>query len=301
MKKKYKVYRKQLFETQERAKFLQYCEEQFIIDKEKGRIKWQVRWMLIHLAMNTGLRSSEIAKLTLQDVHITAKPPYIFVRQGKRGKDRDVSIDRELTRHLQEFTRQKRSWKQSIKPTAPLLTGQNNQPYTTTALYISFREALKQSGVIRDGLSLHSARHSYASLLYHKTKDLRAVQDQLGHADLNMTSLYANIFPEELSRIANSILDDDKPKFKRTKKPAGRFKVNKEAEDLYRLQFAGRELNKVLGLKPPIDVNGTREVLINELREAYKEIRWEDDPDSGFAADDITDETRKVLNDFNIK
>jgi len=300
MKKKYKVYRKQLFETQERAKFLQYCEEQSIIDKEKGRIKWQVRWMLVHLAMNTGLRSSEIAKLTIQNVHIIAKPPYLFVHQGKRGKDRDVNIDRELTKHLQEFIGLKKSYKQSIEPTSPLLTGQNNQPYTTTALYISFREALKQSGVIRDGLSLHSARHSYASLLYHKTKDLRAVQDQLGHADLNMSGLYVNIFPEERSRIANSILDEEKPKFKRTKPPAGRFKANKEAEDLYRLKFAARELNKILGLEPPINVNGIREELINQLREASKEIRYT--PVRDWAADKLSDETLKVLKDLvNIK
>ena len=300
MKKKYKVYRKQLFETDERAKFLQYCEEQSIIDKEKGRIKWQVRWMLVHLAMHTGLRSSEIAKLTIQNVHIIAKPPYLFVHQGKRGKDRDVSIDRELTKHLQEFIRLKKSYKQSIEPTAPLLTGQKGKPYTTTALHISFREALKQSGVARDGLSLHSARHSYASLLYHKTKDLRAVQDQLGHADLNMTSLYANIFPEERSRIANSILDDEKLKFKRTKpaRPFGRFTGNKPTVDIYKLQWVARELNEVIEPDPLINVDSTMDELIDQLHEASQFIVWEDDSDMNVARDDITDETRKVLKEI---
>lgn len=61
---------------------------------------------------------------------------------------------------------------------------------------------------LRDDLTIHSARHGYATLLYYKTKDLRAVQKQLGHSSLNMTSLYADIMPEENGEIANKILDN---------------------------------------------------------------------------------------------
>jgi len=299
--KDYKVYRKQLFETNERTAILKTSEDAAIVDQAKGRLIWQVRWMLVHLTMNTGLRVSEIAALRLQNVNINSKTPTIFVHEGKRGKSRDVYLDRELTKHLQEFIEVKRVWKQSIEPEAPLFAGQKGKPYTTTALHISFREALKAARILRKGLSIHSARHSYASLLYYKGKDLKDVQDQLGHANIAMSSLYTNIMPEERSRIANSILDDDeKPKFKRTKKPAGKFKGNKLAADLYRLKFAARELNKVLEPDPPINLTGTRDELISELREVAKLVIWESDGD--FAPDNITEETKQVLNDFvNIK
>jgi integrase len=61
---------------------------------------------------------------------------------------------------------------------------------------------------LRDDLTIHSVRYGYATLLYYKTKDLRAVQKQLGHSSLNMTSLYADIILKENEEIANKILDN---------------------------------------------------------------------------------------------
>jgi len=59
---------------------------------------------------------------------------------------------------------------------------------------------------LRDNLSIHCARHSYATLQYYKTKDLMAVQKQLGHASLNMTALYADVLPEQNGILANQIV-----------------------------------------------------------------------------------------------
>jgi integrase/recombinase XerD len=156
----------------------------------------------------SGLRVSEIAALRLDEVRLQAKPPYIFVRNGKRGKSRDVYIDRELVSHLKQFIREKNTiWDQPINEDAPLFSGRNNQFFTTTALYISFKLAIKAAGLRKD-LTIHSARHGYATLLLHKTGNLRYVQKQLGHASLNMTSLYADVMPETNGILANAILDD---------------------------------------------------------------------------------------------
>jgi site-specific recombinase XerD len=207
MKPDYKITRDKFFGTHERKAIMKTSEDMAIVDRAKGRMTWPVRYMLVHLAMYSGLRVSEIAKLRMQDVKVSAKPPYIFVLNGKRGKSRNVYIDRELVKHLKEFIQQKRNWDQSTEPDAPLFCGRNGKPFTTTALHISFKQAIKAAG-LRNDLSIHSARHSYATLLYYKTKDLKAVQKQLGHSSLNMTALYADIMPEENGRLANMILDD---------------------------------------------------------------------------------------------
>jgi len=298
----YEIGREKFFETEERKAIMKSTEDRSLADQAKGRLTWQVRWMLVHLAMYSGLRVSEIVALKIKRVNIDTKEPYIRVYQGKGGKSRDVYIDSELTQHLKEFIKVKQVWDQSIESEAPLFAGRGGKLYTTNALSLSFKEAVKSAG-LRTNLSIHSARHSYATLLYYKTKDLRDVQIQLGHSNVAMTTLYSNIFPEQRSRIANAILDEDeKPSFKRTKKPAGKFKSNKEAEDLYRLQFAARELNRILfeeGDKNRISTDLPNKELITKLREVSKEIRWENEGE--WAADDLTDETRKVLKDFNIK
>lgn len=68
----------------------------------------------------------------------------------------------------------------------------------------SFKKAIEVSG-LRNELSIHKCRHTYATYLLQGTKDLRYVQKQLGHADINMTSLYADILPEENGVLANKI------------------------------------------------------------------------------------------------
>jgi site-specific recombinase XerD len=208
MKKDYKITREKFFDTQERKSILKTCEDLANADLAKGRMTWPIRYMLVHLALSSGLRVSEIAALHLEEVRLQTKPPYIFVSNGKRGKSRDVYIDHELVTHLKKFIWQKKTdWDQSIDLDAPLFSGQSGHTFTTTALYLSFKLAVKAAG-LRNDLTIHSARHGYATLLLHKTGNLRYVQKQLGHSSLNMTALYADIMPETNGVLANAILDD---------------------------------------------------------------------------------------------
>lgn len=49
------------------------------------------------------------------------------------------------------------------------------------------------AGLKRPGLSNHALRHTAGTLGYLHTKDLRAVQEMLGHSDPRMTSRYAHV------------------------------------------------------------------------------------------------------------
>ena len=50
---------------------------------------------------------------------------------------------------------------------------------------------LRMAGLNRSGISNHALRHTAATLGYLHTRDLRAVQEFLGHADPRMASRYA--------------------------------------------------------------------------------------------------------------
>src|ERR1035437_5992750 len=159
MKKEYKIIRDKFFDSQERKFILKTCEDFSNADKAKGRMKWPIRYMLVHLALYSGLRVSEIAALRLEEVRLQAKPPYIFVRNGKRGKSRDVYIDRELVNHLKQFIREKNTiWDQPINEDAHLFAGKKNKFFTTPVLYIIFKSANKAAGP-KTVLPIHGARH----------------------------------------------------------------------------------------------------------------------------------------------
>jgi site-specific recombinase XerD len=202
----YAITREKFLSNQEQKKLLKVCKERSDRDRREGRRTWIVRYMLVHIALNSGLRVSEIAALKIGDLHFNGTENYLIVTRGKRGKRRDVYLDQLLVKHLAEFKAIKESdWDEAIDVEAPLFSGRGGQHYTTTALEISFKKAIEAAGLSMR-YSIHSSRHTYATLLLAKTGNLRFVQKQLGHANIATTSLYADVMPEQNQRLAEAIL-----------------------------------------------------------------------------------------------
>jgi site-specific recombinase XerD len=85
------------------------------------------------------------------------------------------------------------------------LAGRGGAHFATSALQYSFKKALEEANLPMH-YSIQSARHTYATLLLARSKNIRFVQRQLGHASLSMTSLYADVLPEQNQRLAEAIL-----------------------------------------------------------------------------------------------
>lgn len=192
----------------ERQELMKICRELSELDLIKGRQTWPVRYMLIDLALYSGLRVAEMASLKVGDISLQGKDPYIVVRNGKGNKRRVVYVDDKLTKHLKDFLSYKvRTLEQSIDEESPLFSGRDGKHSPPITLMKSFKQALKRAG-LPSRYSIHKARHTYATYLLHDTGNLRYVMQQLGHSDISMTSLYANILPEENGHLANKIIRD---------------------------------------------------------------------------------------------
>jgi site-specific recombinase XerD len=203
---RYVITRDKFMSTKERNKLLKCCKKEADIDLQHDRKTWCTKYMVIHLALNSGLRVSEIAALKIMDLHLTGKENFLVVRRGKRGNKRDVYLDDQIVEHLKAYIVVKKDgWEEPITPEAPLFAGRGGKHYTTTALSISFKKAIEKAG-LPGYYSIHSSRHTYATLLLAKTKNIRFVQKQLGHASIAMTSLYADVLPEMNQNLANAIL-----------------------------------------------------------------------------------------------
>jgi site-specific recombinase XerD len=170
-------------------------EDKAIADMVKGRTTWVRIWMLIDLATKSGLRVAEIANLTVNDLSL-GKEPCIHV-VGKGNKKRIVYIDSKLKKHLKEYIKS-----HDMKNEDHLLKSSHGKPFTTRALQKHFKSALKVSG-LSESYSIHSARHSYATVLYAQTKDLRLIQKQLGHSSVTTTSVYADCTKENIMQAVN--------------------------------------------------------------------------------------------------
>ena len=176
-----------------------YCRQRAAASTPDNR-KQPVRdWMILHIALDAGLRVSEICNLEIRDLILDRENASLIVRDGKGHKKRGVHIGASLRDHLEAFL----SWKECVgEPTtgyASLLTSSRsgNRPLTRTAVFRIFKANAKAIG-LPSRFSIHSCRHTYASLLYRASKyNIRLVQKQLGHSSIQTTQIYADVLSED--------------------------------------------------------------------------------------------------------
>jgi len=203
---KYLITRDKFFSEKETKTLMKVCRKKAEADYRESRKTWINRYMLIHLALQSGLRVMEIAALKIGDLHFNGRENYLIVQCGKRKKKRDVYVDSEIVMHMQNYIKIKKEiFKEPIDNDSPLFSGRGGNHFTTTALEISFKRAIEEAGLPKT-YSIHGTRHTYATFLLAKSKNIRFVQKQLGHASLSMTCLYADVLPEMNQKLAESIL-----------------------------------------------------------------------------------------------
>jgi len=154
-------------------------------------------WAIIHVALDAGLRVSEICALQIRDIILDKEHASLIVRHGKGDKKRGVRIGTSLREHLAAFVAWKEAVGESTGPRSPLFVSSRGGPLTRTAVYRIFRKNAEAVGIPRR-FSIHSCRHTYASMLYRASNyNLRLVQKQLGHRSIQTTQIYADILNED--------------------------------------------------------------------------------------------------------
>ena len=170
--------------------------------RSKGRFKPIRDWMIIDLALQAGLRVGEISNLEIRDLYIEKGHSHIYIRQGKGNKSRLVTIGESLRKHLRLFIR----YRKSQNPF--LFASERSDQMTTSAIQKVVKNAMKIAG-LPPNYSVHSLRHTYATLLYKSSgNNLRLVQQQLGHSSVQTTTVYANVMAEDVEKAVNGILKE---------------------------------------------------------------------------------------------
>ena len=156
---------------------------------------------ILDLALETGLRVMEIARLKCGDFFLTENEGSLIVRKGKGGKKRLVWFNGVFRQHFQEYLLWKQAAGESTGPQAPLLLSSNTGGHMTTrALQKAFKRCAARAG-IPEHYSFHSLRHTFASELYRvSSHNLRLVQKQLGHSRITTTQVYADVMNPDLIR-----------------------------------------------------------------------------------------------------
>jgi integrase/recombinase XerC len=163
---------------------------------------------MFELFYSSGLRLSELVALNLADIDLEGQT--LTVLAGKGGKTRILPIGRKAADAI-------RNWLPLRNNTADL---------KENALFIStkgFRLGARSVQLrlerwciakgIAEHIHPHMLRHSFAGHLLESSRDLRAVQELLGHSNISTTQIYTHLDFQHLAEI----YDQTHPRAKKTR------------------------------------------------------------------------------------
>jgi len=151
---------------------------------------------ILTVFLNCGLRSAELCALKVRD--IDWKCGRLFIRQGKGMKDRVVGLSDEDQLVLRAWLDMKPSGAALVPSGALVFTDSSgSKPLCQRWLRKAVKRWAGQAG-IEKSIHVHSLRHSFASDLLRKTRNIIIVQQALGHSSVATTQVYCHLNNDEL-------------------------------------------------------------------------------------------------------
>jgi integrase/recombinase XerD len=152
---------------------------------------------MLELLYATGLRVSELVSIRARDVDLDRG---VLRCLGKGSKERLVPLSRVAVERLRDWMDGARAGLVRGRAPATLFVNGRGTPMTRQGFWKNLKEFGRGSG-LKNRLSPHVLRHSFATHLLERGADLRSVQVMLGHADISTTQIYTHVNRERLRRV----------------------------------------------------------------------------------------------------
>ena len=146
---------------------------------------------ILEILYSTGIRVSELVGLNVEAVDFISN---IVKVMGKGKKERLVPIGDQALRSLKEYLDSRK------KETNILFLNKNGTRLTARSI-CNITNKYIQVASIKNHVSPHVLRHSFATHLLNRGADLRSVQELLGHVNLSTTQIYTHVTTERLKSV----------------------------------------------------------------------------------------------------
>ncbi|MCZ7600344.1 MAG: tyrosine-type recombinase/integrase [Gammaproteobacteria bacterium] len=155
--------------------------------------------VMLRVLLGTGIRLAELVGLDLSDVRLDEK--HLRIKRAKGGKPQVRFLNTELRAVLRKYV-QRRS--KAMAETDALFLSNRDRRISTRQVQERMGLWLAWAGL--DGkITVHGLRHTFATLLYGRTKNLLLVARALGHARVTTTQVYAHITDDDLEDALESL------------------------------------------------------------------------------------------------
>lgn len=158
-------------------------------------------YAIIGVALNCGLRLSEVVSLNLYDI----KRDRLIVN-GKGNKQREVPLNSEVKKIISDYL-QVRPSRHEIKPghQDALFISKRKTRISKRTIEHMMANYLKESGINKDEnpgkYTFHTLRHTCATHLRRDGADIVLIKEVLGHENMETTKRYAHTNFEEMHEL----------------------------------------------------------------------------------------------------
>jgi len=167
----------------------------YLTEQEYARVKLAAEELslrdraIVLFLFSTGCRRSEMMNLNVEDVNLGRRTAKV---KGKGKKIRYIHFSIECAIVLKDYLRTR-----SGNPSEPLFLNKFGERLKETGIYGVTRKLGKKAG-LKQSLHPHCFRHTFATTMLSKGAELEFIADEMGHANLNTTRIYARIPTEDM-------------------------------------------------------------------------------------------------------
>ncbi len=166
--------------------YIQLPEFKKMTNNLKKTLKYERNKLMIHILYFAGLRSQELVELTPR-MHIYDEK--VLTITGKGDKDRDVIIPIGLNDYIQDYQK-----KELVKLDQPFF---NRTVDSQSSLISITTKAIRKLLKVHNLPNPHFFRHSFAVNTIKRTRNIKFLQDQLGHSNIQTTMVYLKFISYE--------------------------------------------------------------------------------------------------------
>jgi len=152
--------------------------------------------LIIELLYDTGCRVDELVNIKLKDINQGEKSIKVL---GKGAKERVVFYGEYAKEYLENYLIDREVLLKGRKSEYLFVSLESNR-LTTRRIAQIIEDILKIVG-IKNKVSPHTLRHTFATHLLNNNADLRSVQELLGHSSLSTTQVYTHVSNERLRHV----------------------------------------------------------------------------------------------------
>jgi integrase/recombinase XerD len=137
---------------------------------------------------------TELVSLNVDDVNLASATVRVVRPRDKR--ERLVPIHQRAIEPLQEYLERGRRQLLRNPDETALFLNHRGKRLTRQGLWLIVKHYVREVG-IREEVTPHTLRHTFATHLIDRKADLEYVQELLGHANISTTQIYAHIGKED--------------------------------------------------------------------------------------------------------